>query len=58
MINIFAQGGSTEEIVCATLDFESLHRWENIMDAKREVNWNFIAEEYRQFSKFDNLIEG
>lgn len=50
VIKIFAQGGGAEEMVCATLSFESLHYWENFIDLKREVNWKLIAREYEQLA--------
>jgi predicted amidohydrolase len=47
MIKIFSQGGDTEEIVCATLNFESLNHWKSFADLKREINWKLIAKEYK-----------
>lgn len=47
---IFAQGGDTEEIVCATLNFESLHQWDNAMNLKKDINWKLIATEYEKLA--------
>ncbi len=47
---IFAQGGAGEEIVSATLSFESLHHWDSLTNLKKEVNWKLIANEYKQLA--------
>lgn len=49
---IFAQGGDGEEIVWATLSFESVERARNIwrLKDKELSNWKLIAEEYKQLA--------
>ncbi len=47
---IFAQGGYAEEIVSATLSFESLHYSQSVSDVKNEVDWKLIANEYKQIA--------
>ena len=51
LTKIFAQGGDAEEIVLATLSFESLHHWCDLIDLKNCVNWKLIAEEYKKLIK-------
>ncbi len=50
MSKIFAQGGDEEEIVTATLSFESLHHWESFFNPRKEINWKLIAKEYKQLA--------
>jgi len=50
MSKIYAQGGASEEIVHATLNFESLHYWESFINVKKQTNWKLIAKEYTQLA--------
>ncbi len=55
LTKIFAQGGESEEIVLATLSFESLHHSRDLIDLKKCVNWKLITEEYSQLMGSDKL---
>ena len=51
LTKIFAQGGDSEEIVSATLNFESLHFLQSRVDVKKLGNWELIAKEYKRIGK-------
>jgi len=46
--NIFAQGGDREEIVTATLSFERLHYFRNLIDFKKIRNSELILDEFEK----------
>ena len=46
---ILAQGGEDEEIVHATINFETLRRWREVfVNLKSDVNWQLIVDEYQK----------
>ena len=49
--NIFAQGGDREEIVTATLSFERLHYFTNLIDFKKIRNSELILDEFRKLKE-------
>jgi len=45
--HIYAEGGDGEEIVTATLSFEKLHRWHELVDWKKRRRSELIAREFQ-----------